>query len=208
LTVLEAALPIRDGLPMPSLALEKWRTERLPNLDEIESLHRSMRVTGPRRRSTTQQLKQAYTLLLSSEFQGFCRDLHTECVRAVARILPSGDLQTLMSEGLLLGRRLNTGNPNSGNVGADFNRFDISFWTLVEATHPRNPRRKVLLEQLNRWRNAIAHNTFDPGMLRSGWLVVSWGEVRRWRKACDGLARWFDEVMQSRLRTITGTNPW
>jgi hypothetical protein len=193
---------------MPSLALERWRTNRAGSLDEIENLHRSVGAAGPRRRSTTQQLKQAYTLLLSSEFQGFCRDLHTECARAVAHILPSGDLQTLMSEGLLLGRRLNTGNPNSGNIGADFNRFDISFWTLLEAAHPRNPRRKVLLEQMNRWRNAIAHNTFDPAMLRSGRLVLSWGEVRRWRKACNGLVWWFDQVMQSRLQTITGMKPW
>jgi hypothetical protein len=193
---------------MPSLALERWRTNRAASLDEIENLHRSVGAVGPRKRSTTQQLKQAYTLLLSSEFQGFCRDLHTERARAVALFLPSGDLQTLMREGLLLGRRLNTGNPNSGNIGADFNRFDMSFWTLVEAAHPRNPRRKVLLEQLNRWRNAIAHNTFDPGMLRRGWLVLSWGEVRRWRKACDGLTRWFDQVMQIRLQSITGTNPW
>jgi hypothetical protein len=208
LTVLDLALTIKEGLPMPSLALETWRTKRTASLDEIENLYDLAGTAGPRSRSTTQQLKQAFTLLLSAEFQGFCRDLHTECARAVARVLPSTDLQKVMAKGLLLERRLNTGNANAGNIGADFNRFDMAFWTLVDAAHPRNPRRKVLLEQMNRWRNAIAHNTFDPGMLKSDWLVLSWGEVRRWRKACNGLARWFDQVMQTRLRTITGTNPW
>jgi hypothetical protein len=193
---------------MPSVALERWRNDRAASLDEIENIHRSLGGKGPRRPSTPQQLKMAYALLLSSEFQGFCRDLHTECAVAVARILPSAGLQKLMSKGLLLGRRLDTGNPNPGNIGADFNRFDMAFWTLVDAAHPRNPRRKVLLEKMNRWRNAIAHHTFEPGMLRSGRPVLSWGEVRRWRKACNGLVRWFDKVMQSHLQTITGANPW
>ena len=150
----------------------------------------------------------AYVLVLSSQFQGFCRDLHTECARAVARILPSTDLQRLVQDSLVLGRKLDTGNPNPGNIGADFNRFGLVFWPLVDAGHPRNARRKTLLELLNRWRNAIAHNAFDPGMLRSGRPVLSVAEVRRWRKACDGLARWFDRILQRHLGTLIGRNPW
>lgn len=131
---------------MPSLALQRWRTDRLAALDEIESAHRSVGGVGPGRRATRQQLNQAYALLLSSQFQGFCRDLHTECARAVARILPSTDLQRLMDDGLLLGRKLDVGNPNAGNIGADFSRFNLAFWPSVDAAHPRNPRRKTLLE--------------------------------------------------------------
>jgi hypothetical protein len=78
---------------------------------------------------------------------------------------------------------------------------------LVDAAHPRNVRRKALLQQLNRWRNAIAHNAFEPAMLRRGRPMLSLAEVRRWRKACDGLARWFDKVMRDRLQAILGTNP-
>jgi len=163
---------------------------------------------GPGRRSARQQLNQAYALLLSSQFQGFCRDLHSEGVRAVARILPAGDLQRLIEDELIRGRKLDTGNPNPGNIGADYNRFGLVFWTLVEAAHPRNARRKIMLEQMNRWRNAIAHNAFEPGMLRSGRPVLSLAEVRRWRKACDGLARWFDRILCSRLQVVIGTNPW
>jgi hypothetical protein len=193
---------------MPSLALHRWRTDRTATLDEIESVHRSLGGAGPRNRSAMQQLNEAYALLLSSQFQGFCRDLHTECARAVARTLPSADLQGLMDDGLLLGRKLDTGNPNPGNIGADFNRFGLLFWPSVDAVHPRNARRKTLLEQMNRWRNAIAHNAFEPGMLRSGRPVLSLAEVRRWQHACAGLARWFDRIMRNRLRIVTGTNPW
>src|SRR5438128_4462778 len=123
---------------MPSLALLRWRADRAASLDEIEIAQRSAGGPGPRRRSTTQQLNQAYALLLSSQFQGFCRDLHTECARAVARILPSADLQRLMEDGLWLGRKLGTSNPNPGNIGADFNRFNLLFWPLVDAALPRN----------------------------------------------------------------------
>jgi hypothetical protein len=193
---------------MPSLALKRWRAERAAALDEIENVHRSVGGTGRRRHATMQQLNHAYALLLSSELQGFCRDLHTECAVAIARTLPSTNLQYLMRDGLVLGRKLDVGNPNPGNIGADFNRFGPSFWTLVDAAHPRNLRQKTLLERMNRWRNAIAHNTFEPGMLRRGRPVLSRVEVRRWRKACDGLARWFDQVMHAHLQTVTGSNPW
>ena len=178
-------LLIKDGPRMPSQAFERWRMDRMAALDEIERAHRGMGGIGPGSRTTTRQLNQAYVLLLSSQFQGFCRDLHTECVRAISRILPTAELQTLMREGLLMGRKLDTGNPNPGNIGADFNRFNLPFWALVEAAPPRNARRKTLLEQMNRWRNAISHNAFDTGMLRSGHPVLALAEVRRWRKACD-----------------------
>jgi hypothetical protein len=113
-----------------------------------------------------------------------------------------------MEDGLVLGRKLDTGNANPGNIGADFNRFGLAFWPVVDAAHTRNARRKMLLEQLNRWRNAIAHNAFEPAMLRRGRPSVSLAEIRRWRKACDGLTRWFDRILRTRLRVVMGTNPW
>lgn len=63
---------------MPSLALKRWRKERTASLNEIENVHRSVAGVGVPKRAAMQQLKQAYTLLLSSEFQGFCRDLPTD----------------------------------------------------------------------------------------------------------------------------------
>jgi len=163
---------------MPSPALIRWRADRTDALNEIEGVYRSVAGTASRRRATMQQLNQAYTLLLSSEFQGFCRNLHTECASVVAGILPS-TVQNLVRDSLILGRKLNAGNPNPGNIGADFNRFDLLFWQVVDAAHPRNARRRTLLEQLNRWRNAIAHNDFDASMLRSGRPILSRADVRR-----------------------------
>ena len=49
------------------------------------------------------------------------------------------------------------GNPNPGNVGSDFARFDMDFWSAVKALDARNQRRQDALQDLNEWRNAIAH---------------------------------------------------
>ncbi len=205
----QAARPsITDGQAMPSFALGKWRTVRSASLDAIESAYRLTAGVAAGRRSLARKMSQAYALLLSSEFQGFCRDLHTECAQAITSKVPLVELQPLMRDGLLRGRRLGSGNPNPGNIGADFSRFGILFWPLVDAAHPRNPQRRLLLEQMNRWRNAIAHDDFAPGMLRDGHPILVLADIRRWRKACDGLARWFDRVMRGRLRSMLGARPW
>ena len=64
---------------MSSVALHHWLTARASALDEIEQAHRSVGGTGRGRRYATQQINQAYAVLLSSQFQGFCRNLHEEC---------------------------------------------------------------------------------------------------------------------------------
>lgn len=193
---------------MPSLALQDWTARRAATLDEIEHAHRSVGGTGPGRRYLTQQINQAYAVLLSSQFQGFCRDLHTECVDHLVKPTASRVLLATYRENLLFGRRLDLGNPSPGNIGADFNRFKLSFWAVVGTDHPRNPQRRIALETLNRWRNAIAHNAFAPDMCRGDRLSLHLAEVQDWRRACDGLARSFDKVMSAHLLVATGVAPW
>jgi hypothetical protein len=78
----------------------------------------------------------------------------------------------------------------------------------VDAHRPANPSRRILLEELNEWRNAIAHQDFAPAMLRSGRPVLQLAQVQGLRKACDGLAQSFDEVMSAHIQVKTGTAPW
>jgi len=147
-------------------------------------------------------------VMLSSQFQAFCRDLHTECARALVASVTPPDLKDTLFANVVFGRKLDIGNPNPGNIGTDFNRFDLGFWVEVDGDHPRNPRRKALLEELNNWRNAIAHQSFGPAMLSGSRLILRLSRVRRWRKACNGLARSFDKVMRRQLLTTTGVAPW
>ena len=193
---------------MPSLAFQDWSARRAAALDEIEHAHRSVGGAGPGRRTLTQQINQAYAVLLSSQFQGFCRDLHTECAYHLVAAIVSPVLKATYRRNLLFARKLDTGNPNSGNLGSDFNRLGLSFWPAVDGDHPRNPRRRGALERLNRWRNAIAHSAFAPDMHRGGRPSLHLSEVQDWRRACDGLARSFDNVMRAHVLSVTGTALW
>lgn len=193
---------------MPSVSLHHWLTDRTSALDEIEHAHRSVGGTGPGRRYATQQINQAYAVLLSSQFQGFCRDLHEECASSLVKAVADPVVRKLALASLLLNRKLDRGNPSPGNIGADFGRFELPFWPRVDAFRAPNPQRRAALEELNVWRNAIAHQDFVPAMLRAGRPVLHLAQVQTWRKACDGLARSFDDVLGAHLQTVTGTSPW
>jgi hypothetical protein len=193
---------------LPSRAFQEWSGWRAAALEEIEHAHRSVGGTGPGRRTMTRQLNQAYAMLLSSQFQGFCRDLHDDCADQLVASVASPVLLETYRDNLRFGRKLDTGNPNPGNIASDFDRLGLSFWPAVAADHPRNPQRRRALETLNRWRNAIAHSAFRPDMYRGGRPSLHLSEVQDWRRACDGLARSFDRVLHAYLLSATGVAPW
>jgi hypothetical protein len=192
---------------MPSISYHRWRITRIAALDELEDAHRSVGGTGRGRRYATQQINQAYAVLLSSQFQGFCRDLHSECVDHLVRSVTPQAFRTALRQLLTQDRRLDRGNPNPGNIGADFGRLGIQFWPEVRALDNRNQARQALLERLNQWRNAIAHQDFDPADL-GGRTTLTLAQVRQWRRACVALAPAFDEAMRTHIQALTGTDPW
>jgi hypothetical protein len=174
----------------------------------MERAHRSLRGSGPGVRAATLQINQAYTMMLSGQFQGFCRDLHEESSDLLAASIRDLQLRLMVQENVAFGRKLSQGNPNPGNIGADFNRLMLNFWPLVLAHRPQNNARRAALEELTAWRNAIAHQAFAAHMLRAGRPQLQLTEVQTWRSACDGLARSFDDIMRSFIETRTGTFPW
>ncbi len=192
---------------MPSLSLQKWATIRSSELDEIEKAHSSVGGTTRGRRYATQQINQAYAVLLSSQFQGFCRDLHSECVDSLAEAVTPATFETILHTALAQNRKLDMGNPNPGNICADFNRFGLPFWGRIVAYDARNSDRRLHLERLNAWRNAIAHQDFDPARL-GGTTSLRLGTVRSWRQASHHLAVSFDAVMQAHITFLVGVSPW
>jgi hypothetical protein len=193
---------------MPSLSLNRWQTERRQALDQIEAAHRAVGGAGPGRRYATQQINQAYAMLLSSQFQGYCRDLHSESVDHVCGPIGAGGARMILLRiRLTEGRKLDTGNPNPGNIGNDFWFFDFDLWDAVYTRDIQNRDRRRHLEMLNAWRNAIGHQDFDPLKL-GGRVTVRLADVRRWRRACEGLAVEFDAVVADHLRFILGAAPW
>lgn len=150
---------------MPSRSLTHWLEDRSNQLDELLSAHSAIGGSGRGRRYATQQVNQAYAMMLSSQFQGFCRDLHSESVDHLVHGTSPAAMQQVLRAALLLNRKLDTGNPNPGNLGSDFNRLGLNLWGSVQTLSPRNKDRQKLLEGLNVWRNAIAHQDFDPQKL-------------------------------------------
>ena len=192
---------------MPSNSFETWRTVRAKALNEIVAAHRMIGGTGRGRRYATQQINHAYAMLLSSQFQGFCRSLHAESIDQLVRSVGTSNLARILQAEFIHGRKLDHGNPNPGNIGADFNRLGLWFWQDVLAHDSQNQARKAALELLNEWRNAIAHQDFDPHRL-GGINYLQIAHVRSWRAACDGLAVSFDEVLRVHLQNVTGKFPW
>lgn len=192
---------------MASRAFQRWRSAAQVSLDEIEAAHRAIGGTAPGRRYATQQLNYAYAVLLSSQFQRFCRELHTEAADALVATPVPDPRHTILLARLIEGRKLDSGNPNPGHIGSDFGRFSMTFWSPVEQLDPRNADRRAKLESLNLWRNAIAHQDFDPSKFPAG-SVLRVSTIRAWRSACNGLAASFDEVVCRHLAGIIGRRPW
>jgi hypothetical protein len=191
---------------MPSNSLLEWRGIRAVALDEIEAAHVRVGGTARGRRYTTQQINRAYAVLLSSQFQGFCRDLYSECVDYVVGT-PATQTRQVIRAQFLWGRPFGRGNPQGSAIGSEFGRFGFSFWDEVYALHAQNDRRRELLDELMEWRNAIAHNDFDPARFGLNPMLLL-HQVRTWRSAMNVLAQSFDTVMRVRLTQLLGAAPW
>jgi hypothetical protein len=114
-----------------SVALQRWTTTEQAALDEIEAAHQAVGGSGRGRRRATLQVNHACAMLLSSQFQGFCRDLHTEAVDSLAKTISPQSIGTVVCFVMIQGRKLDQGNPSPGNLGADFSRLGMKFWPQV-----------------------------------------------------------------------------
>ncbi len=193
---------------MPSISCEQWTVTRAEALDEIEQAHVAVGGTARGRRYATQQVNRAYAMLLASQFQGFCRDLHSESVaHIVSALKPPASLRPLVQAEFTRNRQLDRSNATPSTLGADFGRLGIDLWPKCEAHDARNRERKKQLEQLNAWRNAIAHQDFDSTKL-GGTITLRLDQVRKWRIACEHLAKSFDEVARDYIHATIGMAPW
>jgi hypothetical protein len=191
---------------LSSASLEHWQTQGAAALDEIAAAHAAVGGTAPGRRWATQQINYAYTMLLSSQFQRFCRDLHPECTDHLVSSVNPAILRTVLRAEFTAFRQLDRGNAGPANIGSDFNRFGLAFWSAVRGDHGQNRAQQAMLENLQAWRNAIAHQDFDHSKLHRANLTLP--TVRRWRRACNALARSFDRVLGSHLTGILAAPPW
>src|SRR5438034_6251857 len=102
---------------MSSNSLIAWNGTRADALDEIENAHAMVGGTERGRRYATQQINYSYAALLSSHFQGFCRDLHSESVDQIVSIIPV-QIRDLVTIEFFWNRSLSKGNPHLGGIGS------------------------------------------------------------------------------------------
>ena len=155
-------------------------------MNNMLGVHKAVGGTGPGRRYATAQVNNAYVVLLSSEFQKYCRDLHSQAADHIAKQAPS-KIRAVVLARFTEGRKLDGGNPNPGNLGSDFGRFGLRLWEELERRNSWNKGHKKALEHLMLWRNAIGHHDFPSDRFGNRTSVLL-KEVRDWRSACNHLA--------------------
>lgn len=185
---------------MPSASLFRWRNDRVPRLAEVDAQCSASVALSPTNPELVEENLRGYVLLLSAHFQGFCRDLYTECSQlVVARIRRS--LQSVVQHQFRAHRRIDQGNPNLQNLKEDFRRFGVDL--DLPAIDPVNAARLTDLALLNRWRNIAAHHSTVP--LGSALNLIL---IQSWRRACDGLASSLDRIMYNQMRKMLRRQPW
>jgi hypothetical protein len=194
---------------MPSKSLRVWRTTRARALDEMENAHASIGGTGRGRRYATQQVNQAYAVMVASQFQGFCRDLHTESgIILIDYLSPPALLDQIIRNRFVEGRQLESRNAQASSVGSDFGWFGVEFWDQANAILADNKVAMKELERFNDWRNAIAHQNFRKVVTPPAQPKLKLQQVRTWRALCNRLARTFDRLMRTYLTSLIGGPPW
>jgi len=136
--------------------------------------------------------------------------LRREAADRAAHIRPAGAAHVL--EWLLTEHRLlNRGNASARTLEADFGRMGVPLWANLVERDQRNLLRRQRLEQLNTWRNAVAHGDFTFSREQAAGLVNtsrSLRSVRIWRASCSALASQIDAVMHQRLVNLFKRRPW
>lgn len=186
---------------MPSQALLRWQADRALRLTEIDTQCAASLTAGVPNPRLADENPRGYVVLLSAHFQGFCRDLYTECAQVISsKVRPR--LKLLVQDQFMAQTALDRGNPSHDNIKKDFHRFGFKL-DLADAD-AANPVRLKHLAEMNGWRNVAAHQGTDhpPG------VGLTLANLRAWRSSCSGLAASLDGVLYSELRKILRRAPW
>lgn len=186
---------------MPSAALIHWTADRIPRLVQVDThctVVHTLAVPNP---FLAEESLSGYVILLSGHFQGFCRDLYTECSQLLAATVPLA-LQATLQAQFSAELKINSNNPTIETIRRDFERFAF---TLDFRVDPANALRVTHLGHLNKWRNAVAHKKASSPV---GVPPLSLAAVQSWRISCDGLAAWLDAIMYQEFLRILGIAPW
>ena len=189
---------------MPSAAFTCWQNDRTLRLNEVESHCAAVLALVPPNPTFLDETLRGFVLHVIAHFQGFCRDLYTECSQIWIADIPLAFQATAQGQ-FFAQLALEKGNPTYDNIKRDFNRFGSRFNLL--SANPAAPQWITDLGHLNDWRNKAAHQSTQP--LGGGVpIALTLPLVQGWQTSCDGLAASLDAIMYVELLTILGISPW
>jgi hypothetical protein len=166
---------------VPSAAFTRWQNDRVPRLNEVDAHCATVLALAPLNPTFLDETLRGFVLHLSAHFQGFCRNLYTECSQVWIAAIPAG-LQPTAQAQSSAHLALERGNPSYDNIKGDFNRF--GFLLDLQAAHPVGPVWVTDLAHLNEWRNRAAHQGTQP--LRGGVpAALTLPIVQGWRASCN-----------------------
>lgn len=177
----------------------------------MQEAHQTIGGSGKGRRWRVQHINDAYLVLLAAHFQSFCCDLYSEAAAAFAAGIQPGPAQIGIAAALESERQLLRGNATADNIRRDFAKFGMTFWVDVEARHPPDKARKSRLDQLNIWRNAIAHQNFKlspENQAKVAGTDRSLRGIKSWRSCFNVLAEHFDVAVGRYSEGLVGAPPW
>src|SRR5260370_39159555 len=121
---------------MPSASLLRWQNDRTQRLTQIDTqCAAAVAAVLPNAHLIDESLR-GYVMALSAHFQGFCRDLYTECSQIIVSKVRRPVLEVLFLAQFSAHRKLDHGNPNVENIRADFERFRFNL--NLDAADPAN----------------------------------------------------------------------
>ena len=149
---------------MASQSLIRWRQSAVLRLERVEAARLAVGGRGAIGILAAEQIKHAYVVLLSSHFQGFCRDLHTEAVDCLYPAVSPTSVQGIIkmpmtrTENWIVGIQIQEIS-EAISIGSTL--------TWQEVVAPERPKRRPAkqLETLNQTEDAISHQDFDPSNL-------------------------------------------
>ncbi|MEV0773648.1 hypothetical protein, partial [Nocardia salmonicida] len=189
----------------PSSALLKWNSDRAAALDSMVAVHGKVVEGKVGRQYATGHLNRALFVVLASEFQGYCRDLHEEAAWVMTDGLePVGDPRIpILRSSLVRGRKLDGGNAQPSSIGSDFSSLGMDFWPALEAMYPaKKAKWHTFLTELNKARNAIAHR--DDTKLAEIKDPLTLGTFKSWRTTLKGFVAGMDKVVEAYLQNTAG----
>lgn len=201
-----------------SPALVEWFGSRRANVDELRRAHAAVGNVGPGAgpgrppKAGTEQINEALVLRVTTEFQGFVRDLLD--LTAIKIVRGSGCTPPFQAQLITMSTRdrlIDRGNPHLDAIKDDFSRLGMpGIGAALAAKNNLHAADAATLKQLVELRNALAHDDSDKVLaLSHRGIRATKAYATGCRASLGRTARALDQVVWDHLLGVfPAAHPW